>query len=451
MFLPGFQKLFKTKTRKIFGTTASLFLLAITTSALAASLTGTVTNRTTNKASAGDTVVLIRLSQGMQESTRTTTDRGGHYTLDVPDTDGVHLVRVTHEGANYFQPAPPGTQTVDVDVYDVAPKLTGVSMEADVLRIDTDSNGLRVIESFFIKNVSSPPRTQMSAHPFEFYLPAGAQIIGSAALGPGGMPVQSAPVPMGDPGHYTFIFPLRPGETRFQVSYHVPYSGAQTFAQRVTMATDNYAIMLPKSMQFTAEAGATFQAVNPDVNAQTFLAKGLKAGSQVSFKVSGSGQLPQQTPEGQGDGQQAPAASAGQAGAVQGPEASAATDTRPGGGLGTPIDTPDPLSKYKWWILGLVGALLAARAGVMLRQPAPIAAGNGGAKAPLSRVAVPAVPEASKGAVLLQALKEELFALETERLEGRLPQEEYDRQKAALEIVLKRALDRAKPDLPNVV
>jgi len=305
-----------------------------------------------------------------------------------------------------------------------------------------------LIESFFIKNTSTPPRTQMSAHPFEFYLPIGAQIIGSAALGPGGMPVQSAPVPLGDPGHYTFIFPIRPGETRFQVSYHLAYSGTQTFSPKVTMATDNYAIMVPKSMQFTPSAGASFKSVNEDVNAQTFLAKTLKPGARLEFKVSGNGQLPQETsqqdgqnnggPQQAGPGQTTP----DQTTPDQGGAASASTDTRPGGGLGTPIDTPDPLSKYKWWILGGVGILLAAGSGILLRQPVPQPGSSAaGMDTSTTRTGNHGLPTA-KVSVTLLALKEELFALETERLEGRLPQEEYDRQKAALEIVLKRALDR---------
>ena len=72
-------------------------------------ITGTVTNKTNGKPSAGDQVTLIQLQQGMQESTKTTTDARGHFTLQVPD-EGIHLVRVTHEGANYFKPAPPGTR-----------------------------------------------------------------------------------------------------------------------------------------------------------------------------------------------------------------------------------------------------------------------------------------------------------------------------------------------------
>jgi hypothetical protein len=45
-------------------------------------------------------------------------------------------------------------------------------------------------------------------------------------------------------------------------------------------------------------------------------------------------------------------------------------------------------------------------------------------------------------AALLTSLKEELFAVETDRLEGRLSDAEYSEQKAALEVVLKRALAR---------
>src|SRR6202044_3772865 len=104
---------------------------AFSSFASAESLTGVVTNKTTNKPAAGDDVVLIRLQQGMQEASRTKTDAKGRFTLDVPD-NGLHLVRVTHDKATYFRPAPPGTQSVEVEVYNAAAKVKGVSSEADV-------------------------------------------------------------------------------------------------------------------------------------------------------------------------------------------------------------------------------------------------------------------------------------------------------------------------------
>jgi hypothetical protein len=45
--------------------------------------------------------------------------------------------------------------------------------------------------------------------------------------------------------------------------------------------------------------------------------------------------------------------------------------------------------------------------------------------------------------VLLDALKQELFQLETERLQQKISQPEYDSAKAALDETLRRALARS--------
>ena len=433
----GFEQFFELRlesylmtftSRLRFGALA--LLIAASCSAFAATVTGTVTNKTTNKPAAGDDVVLIAFGQGMQEAGRTKTDAKGRYSIDVPD-NGMHLIRVDHQKAPYFQPVTPGTTTVDVDVYDVLPKVEGVSTEADVMRIETDQQGLHVIENYFVKNDSNPPRTQFSARAYEIYLPPDARIEGSAAMGPGGMPVSSSPVPTDEKGYYAFVFPVRPGETRFQVSYHLPYSGSFSFAPKVSLPTQNVAVMLPKAMKFAAGGSVAFQPINDDVNAQTFLARNVSPSQAMAFTVSGSGSMPR---EEQGQ-------AGNEASAAAGPEAgqpTAANDTRPGGGLGTPIDTPDPLNKYKWWILSGLALVLAVAAAFLLRAKpeAAVSAPTPAASAPL-----PVSASVGRGD-LLAALKEELFTLETERLEGKLSESEYAEQKAALETVLRRALSR---------
>lgn len=408
---------------------AAAVFVALSGFAVADSITGTVTNKTTNKPAVGDDVVLIRLSQGMQETTRTKTDSHGRFTLDVPDPQGVHLVRVTHDKATYFRPAPPGTESVEIDVFDAAAKVEGVASEADVMRIQTDESGksLKIVENFFVKNDSKPPRTQFSEKSFEFYLPQGAVVEGSAALAPGSMPVKASPVPVaGEPNHYAFIFPLRPGETRFQVTYHIPYTGSFKFSPRVMMPTDTLAVMMPKSMSFTAGPSAPYSAVTEETTAQTYVARSVVPSQTLDFTVGGSGQLPR-------DEQQA--ASSG--GAAQPGESAAAADTRPGGGLGNPIDPggkDNPGGKYTWWILGFLGLAMAVGAGVMLKNgPQPVVAASGAAS-----VAV------TVQGTFLAAMKEELFALESDRLQGRLTEAEYAEQKAALETVLKRALARGE-------
>ncbi|HWZ12059.1 MAG TPA: hypothetical protein VNX22_02850 [Acidobacteriaceae bacterium] len=421
------------------GRRLQLFAILIALSPLAAvadSITGTVTNGTTRKPSAGDDVTLIRLQQGMQESTHTKTDARGHFTLELPDA-GVHLVRVTHDKANYFRPAPPGTQSVAIEVYDAAEKVEGVTVEADVRRYETDTNGLKVVENFFVQNQSVPPRTQFGMHAFEFYLPENAKIEGSAALGPGGMPVQSSPIPTAEKGRYAFLFPIRPGETRFQVTYHLDYPGSLKLTPRVAMPTANVAVMLPKAMQFKPGTSTPYAPVDDDPNAQTFLARNVSPSQPLGFELSGSGQMPREAQGAESGG--APSPQDGSAPAQGGGmPPTAATDTRPGGGLGTPGEAPDPLKKYLWWIVAGVAILFVGAAALLMRKPVD-ADGP-----PLSATTLPSAPapiRRSSGS-LLDALKEELFAIETERLEGKLSEQDYAEQKTALEIVLRRALQR---------
>jgi hypothetical protein len=423
---------------------SAAMMMALPGFALAASITGTVTNKTTNKPASGDDVVLIRLSQGMQESTRTKTDAKGNFTLDVPDS-GLHLVRVTHDKANYFRPVTEGTESVEVEVYNAATKVKGITGEADVMRIQSDESGkgLRVVENFFVKNESTPPMTQFGDKPFEFYLPPGAVVEGSAALSPGGMPVQAAPVPLSEPNHYAFVFPIRPGETRFQITYKLPYSGSFTFAPKPVMATDTIAVMMPKSMSFKAAASAPYQAVTDELAAQTYVARNVTPSQVLEFTVSGSGQLPRDSQTGAAGGPQGPQPGGGAAAdAANAAQGSAATDTRPGGGLGTPIDPEgnnDPWAKYKWWILGGLGLVLAGAAGLLLKSGPVVTSVPVPAAVPYG--AISGAPAAG-GNALLAALKDELFALETDRLQGKLSEEEFTSQKAALEVVLRRALAR---------
>ena len=413
------------------GLGAGLVLAVVMVSARAESVSGVVTNKTTGKPAANDDVVLLRLAQGMQESARTKTDTRGKYSIDIPEA-GLHLVRVTHDKANYFKPVQPGIAgPVDIDVYTAAAKVNGVVGEADVIRLQTDESGksLKIVENFFVRNDSSPPMTQFSDKPFEFYLPTGAIVQGSAALSPGGMPVQAAPVPLGDANHYAFIFPIRPGETRFQVTYTLPYSGSLQLSPRPVIATDTIAVMMPKSMTFKGGNSTSYSPVTEETTAQTYVARSVQPSQPLSFIVSGTGQMPRDTP--------APTAEAasGAGGQDAGGGGTAASDTRPGGGLGNPVDpgaTNDPWAKYRWWIIGGLGLVLAAGAGVMLKRPVAPTAGSaegGGSMA-------------GTGGSTMAVLKEELFTLETERLEGKITEAEYAEHKLALEQVLRRVLGR---------
>jgi hypothetical protein len=436
-------------TSKLFLSSATATLFFAAAFAQAASVSGTVIDKTTGKPAAGDSVVLVDVQSGMAEVAKATTSSAGRYTLNEPGSDP-YLIRVTHQGAGYFIAAPQGGGPGDIPVYDVAAKVDGVSIEAEVFEIEVDNGQLHVNERYFVHNTSSPPRTEWSPKTFAVNLPPEAVVSGIAAQRPTGLPTSVKLDPDGPKGRFTFNFPIQPDEgdkdTLFQLEYTVPYSsGTFTFHPEVSLPTSNIGVLLPKSMTFTAGAGVNFQPVQQDPGIQTFVAKNPTPNTPLEFTVSGTGTMPREAqggPQAQGDAGAQPAA---------------ATPTGPGGGIGEPINTPDPLSKYKWWILGGLALLLAAAAAFLLRKPAgaPVSAPPPAVQPALQPTTMTSAARASSAPVytspsspqsqntaLLNALKEELFALESEKLSGTITPAEYAEIKPALEVVLKRALKR---------
>ncbi|HXZ28640.1 MAG TPA: hypothetical protein VEG08_11660, partial [Terriglobales bacterium] len=201
---------------------------------------------------------------------------------------------------------------------------------------------------------------------------------------------------------------------------------------------EHLVVMLPKSMQFRPTAGS-FQSM-PDKDADVHVVTGMQPGQQIAFEISGTGAT-SRVPGG-GDQAEAGSDSSGMAGG--------SADNRPGGGLGPPTETPDPLYQYRWQILIGLGLVLTFGAFYILnRRPiAPALAKSAGGARGAAPVAEPA-PELEeppaprdRKARLLEALKEELFQLEMERHEGRISQTEYEKAKSALDQTIARAISR---------
>ena len=421
--------------------------------AYAAKVSGTVTDKTTGKPSAGDKVELVDVQAGMSvaDSTKTDSQRPLHaqQAWQRSDAGARHAPGqpILHRRSRERPGRHPGVRC--------GAECPWLSIEALVYECEAQNGQLQVLERYLVHNTSSPPTTQYNpAHGFEIVLPPDAVIEGSQAKRPTGMFTSTPIKPAGEKNHYAFDFPIQPDEadkdTEFQITYHLPYSsGSYTFKPQLLMHADNVAFLLPKSISFK---GPGFQSVPQDPNLQTLLARNVQPGQELTMTVSGNGSLPRED-----QGQPTSGGAAAQDAAPSGP----------GGGIGQPINTPDPLSKYKWWILGAMFLGLSAVAGFLLRRPAgAVAAVNGAsipAPAPVANApkprraaapsavapapgpnyapqAAPPISHGSHHATLLAVLKEEMFSIESEKLSGTLTPSEYREQKTALETVLKRAL-----------
>jgi len=352
---------------------------------------------------------------------------------------GAFLVRVDHQGGTYFIAAPQGSTPADITVYDVAPKVEGVGIDADMMLIEATGSTLNVRERYLVRNSSSPPRTQFSQNGFEIVLPEGAVLEEASATRPGGLGTRTHLAPLSQKGHYAFNVPIQPDqgekETLFEVQYRFAYDGKHAFAIRPLMPADNFVVYTAKGIEFSAKNGAPFRAAQEDPRVETHVVKSIHPGDEIAFSVSGQGQMPQDP---------------------SGPPmqmTNASGMGKPGGGIGAPIASPDPLTGSKTWLLGGIAVLLGGAAFFVVRRRGSTL-GTGGAQASsnttASWVEVPAplvpqtrtpttVPSAGQNA-LIESLKEELFTLEQDKVSGKITAPEYADAKAGLDAMLKRIL-----------
>jgi LPXTG-motif cell wall-anchored protein len=240
----------------------SILLLICCACALSAyaadNIQGTVGNRTSGKAAAGDEVILLRLQNGMEEEARTRVDAAGAFSLPLSAADVPHIVRVVHQGVNYDQTAN-GKGPLSIAVFDAVPHIRDLQGTLGIAQVESDGETLKVTEMYSIANDSVPPVTQAGPHNFEISIAPKATLDSIVVKRGGGVWVNLAPVPIkGQQGRYAVDFPIRPGATLFKFVYHLPYSEPTRLQVKLPYPIRNFAVMHPPSMSFKPSSSAAF-------------------------------------------------------------------------------------------------------------------------------------------------------------------------------------------------
>ena len=392
-----------------------LLLLCILPAALHAdTVTGKVLDRTTQKPAAGDDVVLLRMGEGMQEEARVHTDAEGAFSVNLTHPDAQYVLRVLHQGVNYDHTLS-GASTVQLEVFDSVPAIQGISGSLGIAEVQSDGSDLKVTEMYSITNASMPAVTQSGAHNFDVTLPAGAKLDAFMAKRAQGVWVNLAPV-QGKQNIYSVDYPLRPGETLFKFSYHLPAAAATTLRLKLAYPIKSFAVMHPPSMKFKA------------LRPQTFVSPGTAKGMQIEQAVGGVGRdVPALVISGVG----AIAAQATVPKAPAPPPVNAAPAVAadiPTASHATPAPNAEDNSNRDAMAVGALLLLVVSSGGFALWRR--------------QRRIAPA--QTSGDTAVVQALKDEIFQLEKEKSRGAISVEQYDSTRDALNLSLQRALAREK-------
>ncbi|MCC6586608.1 MAG: carboxypeptidase regulatory-like domain-containing protein [Bryobacterales bacterium] len=209
---------------------ALLSLLAVATAF--GSITGTVTNGTTDKPQGGATVTLYKLGQaGMETVVSVKSAADGKFTID-NDAQGPHLIQTAFDGVTYNHMLPPNAPRtgLGLKVFSSSNKKpAGAKISTHMILIEPSAEAVTVNESFVFKNDSNVSYNDPDGGTLRFTVPENTQgKVKVTAAAPQGMPVERSADEAGAKGAYKVDFPVKPGETRFDVTYALPAGSAFT-------------------------------------------------------------------------------------------------------------------------------------------------------------------------------------------------------------------------------
>jgi len=221
-------------------------------------ITGEVRNQSTGKPQAGATVALYKLGTqtGLELIDQAKSDAQGHFTIN-QEVRGPHLVRTAFDGVTYNHMLPPGQPTtgLSLDVFNASKQPGEAKVSKHMILLEPGAGQVAVTETFLFTNQGKTAWNDPDRGTLRFFLPEAAG--GKAkvnATAPGGMPL-GAPIIRVSRNENIFAadFAVKPGDTRFDLTYSLPYTEGARYAGRVVTKDENTYLIVPDGVTLTGE------------------------------------------------------------------------------------------------------------------------------------------------------------------------------------------------------
>ena len=399
----------------------------------AGTLSGTVINRTTGKPAPDVVLDILSPTAGMAELATVKSDAQGHFSV-TKDSIGVApiLIRATYHDVSFNTFAPPGRPQVEVEIYELSKDPKTISVASHVIIFQPRGENLLGAEEYVVENNSQPAsaffRTEGN---FDFAIPEKGTLGQVSTTTTMGVPVNQASIDHGK-GRFAISFPFRPGQTNVRLSYEMPYPGnTATLKLPAIYPGVKMLVVAPPGVALTGDG---LQPAGQEQGMMVYSHEPLAAKAALTLTVSGVG-----APE-------SADASGGQQGAM--PQEG---NSRQGGQ--EVISAPSRLDDFKWYLFGGLAAMFAIGAIILTRKQVVLAPADDsdevevapqstrpGKPAPAAKPAAPTNTAASvekQVTASLDSLKDSIFRLELRRQAGTISEEDYAREKAKLDKLLR--------------
>src|SRR5580704_7396909 len=264
---------------------ACTLLLAIPT---LAAVDGVVINSTTGKPQPNAVITLVQPSQaGMQALGSTKTDAEGKFRFD-KELQGPTLLQAMYAGVLYNKMIVPGTPTsgLQVQVFDSTNKpVAKVSQHFIVLQ--PGASEMAVSEGILYQGDPKLTYNDAANGSFRFYLPPEAQgQVNVTINAPGGMPIQRPAQKTNQANVYKVDYPIKPGETRFDLNYTVPVTSPLIFSSKILHTEGASDLVIPTGVTIKGD-NVELAGQEPKTQASIYRIKG----NEFKIAVEGTGSL----------------------------------------------------------------------------------------------------------------------------------------------------------------
>jgi hypothetical protein len=420
----------------------TLLASVVAASSHAGTLSGTVINRTTGKATPNVDLTFLSPTQGMRDLGSAKSDAQGKFAI-TNDSIGMApvLIRATFHDVSFNTFAPPGRPDVEAEIYDISKDPKTININSHIVIFQPQGDKLIGAEEYEVQNASQPPAAYFrSEGNFDFNIPENATL-GQVTTTSGamGMSVNQASIERGK-GRFAIAFPFRPGQTNVRLSYEIPYPN-NSATLKLPAAYPGMKVLVVAPPGVTVR-GDGLNSAGQEQGMMVYTHDPLPAKGILSVSLSGVSSAADSGGAGPGGGQEGNSRT--------GPEVAAA---------------PSRLDDFKWYLFAGLAALFAMGAILLTRKQVVVATGPEDedvpptkppkpakqkkaapppAPAPSAKVA-PANSNAANVAasvnhqvsVSMDSLKDQIFRLELRRQAGTISEEDYAREKAQVEKLLR--------------
>jgi hypothetical protein len=214
-------------------------------------VTGTVINRTTGQPQPGATIGFNRLGQnGIELVDQAKSDAQGKFSIN-QTPQGPCLLRTAFDGVTYNHMLPPGSPSTDltIEVFSVSKQPGAAKISKHMLLFEPSGGQMTVNETFLFNNDGKTAWYDASNGTLHFFLPASAGGKATAqGTAPEGMAIGAAVAPTATANVFKVDFPVKPGETRFDVVYTVPYTEGADYQGKVITKDENTYLIAPNGV-----------------------------------------------------------------------------------------------------------------------------------------------------------------------------------------------------------